>query len=101
MRIMLIIGFLSTLLAAPALAQQNCRSLDEVVSLARDKYHEQLTMRAISQKGYMLMLFATEDGQTWTLFGLLPDGQTACMLDAGEGLQRIVAEDQPAPEEGL
>jgi hypothetical protein len=96
-------ALLSTLLvsAAPALAQeqqeQNCRSLDAVIEQARDKYGEILTARAISQAGYMVMLFATPDGSTWTLVGLLKDGKTACTLDAGVAYQRVTPGDQPAP----
>lgn len=97
----LAVALLSTLLAAPALAQeqqeQNCRSLDAVIEQARDKYGEILTARAISQAGYMLMLFATPDGSTWTLVGLLKDGKTACTLDAGVAYQPVATGDQPAP----
>lgn len=93
---------LSTLLAGPALAQDqggpNCRTLDAAVAEARDKYNERLVMRGISQGGYMIMLFATDDGQTWTLFGLLKDGKTACTLDAGVALQPVAPADQPQPE---
>jgi hypothetical protein len=99
---LLALALLSTLVF-PAVAQQqgaNCRSLDQAISEARDQYGEVLAMRGISSGGYMLMMFANPDGSTWTLLGLLKDGQTACTLDAGEGLQFIKPGDQPVPEQG-
>lgn len=99
MKHIVLAALLSTLLlTAPALAEgPNCRSLNAAVAEVHDKYHEVLTVRAVSQAGYAILLFANPDGSTWTLFGMLKDGKTVCTLDAGEGLQFVTPSDQPVP----
>lgn len=90
------LGLLAAEFARPAHAQAaRCGPFDQVLSALAEKYAEAPRGRGAVPGGQGILLFRTEDGATWTLVGVRPDGLT-CMLAAGEAW-----EDLPAPIPGV
>lgn len=72
-------------LAAPAAAQSPppiCMPVEKLVEILRDEYRERLTASGVMENGLRVLLFATEDGATWTLVMLGPSGG-ACVGPTG------------------
>ena len=95
-----IAALLSTLLALPALAQENCAPFDQVEAQLAAEFHETRVQQGIVGEGRALLaIFASPNGETWTAVMVRPDG-LACMAAAGQDWQ---TRSDPAPEaeEGL
>jgi hypothetical protein len=90
---------LSTLLAAPAMAQEPmCGTVAEIEAGVAPEIRVQ---QGIGQMNgaHMTMTYATPDGATWTAVVVSPNGR-ACIVDFGTDWQ--ARHDQaPAVEEGL
>lgn len=99
-----IAAVLSTLLAAPALAQPEqqpaCAPIDQIAAKLAAEYHETRVQQGVVGEGRaMLLIFATPDGATWTAVMLRHDG-VGCMAAAGSDWQTR-SDPAPVTEEGL
>ena len=73
-------------LAMPAAAQERCAARQDFVDRLEDIYQETQRVVALMPNEMILELFATADGETWTLIQTrLSDGY-ACLIAAGEGV---------------
>jgi len=89
--------FLSTLLAGPALAQQqpapNCGQMADWDRMLAEKYGETEIRQGLSARGWLMHLYMTPDGSTWTIVGEKPGTNAGCQLDGGTDLR-----EPPLPE---
>jgi hypothetical protein len=94
---------LSTLLAGPALAQEQqqptCAPIDQIEAKLAAEYQETRVQQGVVGEGRaMLVIFAAPDGATWTAVMLRHDG-VGCMAAAGSDWQ--ARHDAPSvPEQG-
>lgn len=86
MRLLIALLLLSALAALPAAAQQpQCAPLERVEGLLAEKYQETRRVEGITAQGPLLALYASAQGETWTLVLIRPDG-LACMFASGTEL---------------
>jgi hypothetical protein len=94
---------LSTLLATPALAQEQqptCAPIDQIEANLAAEYQETRVQQGVVGEGRaMLLIFAAPDGATWTAVMLRHDG-IGCMAAAGSDWQAR-SDPAPVPETGL
>ncbi len=69
--------------SSPANAQAVCLAHAELVKQLSTKYAEEPMGIGLANDGTVMQLFASKDGNTWTLVRTLPDG-TSCMMAGGE-----------------
>ena len=74
------------MLASPAAGQEVCGKHDDMVAQLEARYGEHRVAFAITSGGWLLEIFATGDGKTWTKLLTNPMGKT-CFNGAGEGWQ--------------
>ncbi len=67
-----------------AAAQTACSPRTEVVGHLAKKYGEAPVAIGVTNKGGLVEVLTTGDGNTWTIIVSMPNG-TACMVAAGEG----------------
>jgi hypothetical protein len=94
--ILLPIVALSTLLAAPAVAQEQprCRALDQLDAWLASEYQEVLTSGGISDDGTLVRFYESPQ-RTWSVVKVTPQ-KLACVVDqGGEWLVRL-----PEPDQG-
>jgi hypothetical protein len=95
MRIKVVIAAaLSTLLAAPALAQEdsNCAPFDVAAAFHANKLNETRVAQGIIE-GHMVMIFASPEGASWSLVIVNHEG-VACLKARGTDWQ---TRSDPAP----
>lgn len=63
--------------------QQTCVARDDMVRQLESKYKERPNATGLSSNGYLLELFMTDTGSTWSIIISFPNGQS-CIVDAGE-----------------
>lgn len=81
----------------PAEAQQrNCGAMDGITAMLAEKYGEVEIRQGLSRKGWLMHLFVSPDGATWTIVGEAPGQGTGCIFDDGTDFQ----EPPPAEPEG-
>ena len=70
--------------AAPSLAQQppGCAPLPMIEAELAREYSEARVATAADQRGFILAIYATKDGKTWTAIRVMADGM-ACLLGSG------------------
>ncbi len=74
-----------TLAAAPGAAQQpTCNERTDVLGHLAKKYGEVPVAVGVTNKGGLVEVLTTGDGDTWTIIVSTPNGMS-CMLAAGEG----------------
>ncbi len=73
-----------TLAPAEALAQTACSPRDNVVGHLAKKYGEAPVAIGVTNKGGLVEVLTTGDGDTWTIIVSMPNG-TSCLVAAGEG----------------
>ncbi len=79
----------AALAMAPAFAQgQMCAPADQIVTILKDKYGEEVVSTGAGPSGVGMMMFAHPDGDTWSMVVLLPDGR-ACLIASGTEFQNI------------
>jgi hypothetical protein len=85
-------------IATPALAEENrCAPYEQVEGMLASEYRETKVAQGIGDQGkYILAVFASPNGETWSAVLVSPDG-TACLVDAGTDWQ---ARKAPVPEQG-
>lgn len=83
------------LLAAPAIAQQNCAPREAVVTSLQNNYGETRRSVSLTANGMVVETWASADTETWTFTYTRPDGLT-CMLASGVGYEAVVEDLPPA-----
>ena len=73
-----------TLGSIEAAAQSACRPRTDVVGHLAKKYGEAPVAIGVTNKGGLIEVLTTGDGDTWTIIVSMPNG-TSCMVAAGEG----------------
>ena len=73
-----------TLGSFEAAAQSACSPRTEVVGHLAKKYGEAPVAIGVTNKGGLVEVLTTGDGNTWTIIVSTPNGQS-CMVAAGEG----------------
>ena len=73
-----------TLGSFEAAAQSACSPRSEVVGHLAKKYGEAPVALGVTNKGGLVEVLTSGDGNTWTIIVSMPNG-TACMVAAGEG----------------
>ena len=84
-RMMLASAF--ALLATAAAAQSPCNQRKEVIGHLAKKYGEVPIAVGVTNKGGLVEVLSTGDGNTWTIIVSTPDG-TSCLVAAGEAWRR-------------
>ncbi len=70
-------------LTNPANAQTVCLAHGDLVKQLSTRYAEEPMGIGLANDGTVMQLFASKDGNTWTLVRTLPDG-TSCLMAGGE-----------------
>ncbi len=73
-----------TLGSFEAAAQSACKPRTDVVGHLAKKYGEAPVAIGVTNKGGLIEVLTTGDGDTWTIIVSMPNG-TSCMVAAGEG----------------
>ncbi len=81
-----------TLGSFEAAAQSACSPRSEVVGHLAKKYGEAPVAIGVTNKGGLVEVRTTSDGNTWTIIVSMPNG-TACMVAAGEGWRTMERDD--------
>jgi len=71
-----------------AFAQGPCNDRTEVLGHLAKKYQEEPVAVGVSNKGTLIEVLSTGDGQTWTIIASTPQGKS-CVIAAGEGWRDI------------
>ena len=70
------------LAAGAAQAQTGCSNHEAISEALASGYGEKPVAGGLSTAGDLIQIFATADGETWTLVRVRPDG-TSCVIGAG------------------
>jgi hypothetical protein len=81
-----------TLGSFEAAAQTACNPRTEVVGHLAKKYGEAPVAIGVTNKGGLVEVLTTGDGNTWTIIVSMPNG-TSCMVAAGEGWRSLERDD--------
>ena len=73
-----------TIAAADGVAQSTCKERADVLGHLAKKYGEVPVAVGVTNKGGLVEVLTTGDGNTWTIIVSTPDGMS-CMVAAGEG----------------
>ncbi len=85
------LALIAVLTWAPSesVAQQiPCNKRDDVLGHLAKKYQEVPVAIGVTNRGGLVEVLSTGDGETWTIIISSPDGQ-ACMVAAGEGWRAL------------
>ncbi|MFO1067009.1 MAG: hypothetical protein U1E14_00610 [Geminicoccaceae bacterium] len=72
-----------------------CHAYTEIARQLGDRYREAQVAAGLQNDGTLLQVFASADGDTWTVLSTAPDG-TSCVVAAGRGWQAEPPEKDPA-----
>lgn len=75
-------------ITAAAHAQPACFPRTELVQHLAHEFHEEPAAAGIADDGSLLEVFASKDGDTWTVAVSLPNG-TTCLLATGQQWQEM------------
>jgi hypothetical protein len=78
--------------AAQAAAQAPCSPRTDVLGHLAKKYGESPVAIGVTNKGGLVEVLTTGDGNTWTIIVSMPNG-TSCMVAAGEGWRTKIHDD--------
>ena len=81
----------ASMLPLPASAQQgvpaaNCVKRSQLLERLAQKVHEQPVAGGLTDNGLLLEVYASRNGETWTLAMTLPNG-TTCLVASGQEWQ--------------
>ncbi len=79
----MILGTALALLATEAAAQSPCNQREKVIGHLAEKYGETPVAVGVTNKGGLVEVLSTGDGNTWSIIVSTPDG-TSCLVAAGE-----------------
>ena len=74
-------------LSGPTLAQSICDDQAKVVWTLDKNFGEARVGQGVGAQGWLIQLWVSKDGSTWSVVALSPDGQKACLLATGEAWQ--------------
>ncbi len=87
------------LAGSTALAQVSCNQRDKIVDWLAHKYKEAPVAAGINNKGALIEVLSSEDGNTWTILLTAPNG-TSCIVETGQAWQsktyKIMADEPQA-----
>ena len=88
------VGAISTALALSAapVAAATCADRVAIVQRLAERFDEQAIANALSSKGDILEVFASENMATWTILGTLPAEGLTCLVASGQGGVALHAE---------
>jgi hypothetical protein len=88
-------GVLLTVLPSSVMGQQmqGCQDHAQMVVHLKTKFHEERAEVGVNQYGWLIELFESANGKTWTLVATRPGGH-ACVFGVGGDWQSV------APTEG-
>ena len=69
---------------------QGCENHEQVVRRLATKFHEERTEIGTNQYGWLIELFESADGRTWTLVATRPGGP-ACVFGIGGDWQTVTS----------
>lgn len=72
---------------APAYAQQNCASTDEVYTTLLEKYQEERLVVGVNQAGSLIEFWGSDQSGSWSVIITYPDGMS-CLADSGVTFSR-------------
>jgi hypothetical protein len=85
----ILIGFLAcTALPARGQQMQGCEDYAQVRKRLKVKFQEDLSAVATNQYGWLIELYTSADGKSWTLVGTRPNGP-ACVFGVGRDWQMV------------
>lgn len=76
------------LLAAPALAQQNCAQRDQILDRLTSKYGESRQSIGLAPNTGVVEVFASTETGTWTILMTTPNGVT-CLIASGQAFETL------------
>lgn len=79
---------LVVLAVMPAFAQVPCSTREGAAAQLKEKYLEDPVSIGVTNGGALMELFASKDGETWTLVVTLGNGRT-CQVAAGKYWQQV------------
>jgi hypothetical protein len=88
----MILGAALALLVTEAAAQSACNQREDVIGHLAKKYGEAPVALGVTNKGGLVEVLTTGDGNTWTIIVSQPNG-TSCMVAAGEGWRTMDHDD--------
>ena len=76
--------------ACPARTQelQGCEDHGQILKRLRTKYQEELSAVATNQYGWLIQLYTSPDGKSWTLVARRPNGPD-CVFGVGRDWQLV------------
>lgn len=85
--------------AAPATAQQpGCGTFEAMRrQIEGEKYLERPVVEMKDRGGIRVVIWANPDTETWTMLRISPNGQLACVIEAGSAFGPAALEPLPAP----
>lgn len=96
--LLLLAGLWLAATTLPVRASSPCGSYEAFAARLGDKWNETVRGRGLAAgEAYVLVLFHSASGDTWTVMAVKPDG-TACVLAAGSGWETVDA--APLGQEG-
>ena len=90
MRIGNVLLLASVLAVASQPVWAECLPLEPFARQLAARYHEAPVARAI-QEGMPIIVFASENGRTYTIVAIVQSGRTACTLAAGTDWQPVAS----------
>ena len=84
------VGIVLFVLSHPVAAQQmqGCENHEQIVVRLKTKFHEERAAVGVNQYGWLIELFESNDGKTWTLIATRPGG-SACVFGIGGEWQNV------------
>ena len=79
--------------SVPAYAQSSCGPSEVVERFLAETLQEEAHVLGLSRNGYVLTFWGNEATGTWTIIAQSAQG-VSCILDAGEGFERVELEAQ-------
>ena len=73
-----------SLISTPAMAQPTCVQRDKAIGYLAKKYGEATVAIGVTNRGGLVEVLTTGDGNTWTIIVSMPNG-LSCLVAAGEG----------------
>ena len=82
---------LTALLALPAYAAPECASSQDVYDIMSGNYGESRQSAALSDRGYLVEVWANTETGTWTIIATSAEG-VSCVVDQGAGFEIVEAD---------
>jgi hypothetical protein len=86
------LGAVLSVFPHPAAGQQmqGCENHEQIVVRLATKFHEERAELGVNQYGWLIELFESANGETWTLVATRPSGP-ACVFGVGGNWQNVAS----------